>query len=105
MKRVIGGLVLLAVLYAIYMDITVGTLPKATQQDAIASSSIAFLEVRIEPGDTVLSIIEELTGFPKNIAIDQMIKDFTSLNGGIAPEQIRPGEVYKIPIYASTSEE
>lgn len=103
MKRLIGFIAAILVMYSVYADLTEGTLPKA-EKHIEAASSITFEEVFIQPGDTVLSIVEKQGGFP-DVSIEKIINDFRALNNGMSPEQIQPGKVYKIPVYISESEE
>lgn len=102
MKRILGILVLIIMIYAVYFDITTGTLPKMKlNQDAAETSlSIQYVEVEIKPGDTLLSLIESQGGYPENTSIEQMINDFSSLNNGLKPDEMKFGETYKIPVYA-----
>jgi len=96
MKRMIGLMFVAICIYAIYFDLSIGTLPKAEKKDM--DLGIEYVVVTVQPGDTVLSIIEELGGFPIGVSIEKMIEDFVDLNG-IFPEQIQPGKSYKIPVY------
>ena|SRR5690606_19095352 len=99
MKRVLVIMLIAICVYAIYFDFTIGTLPKAEEQESDTThSDLKYAFVTVEPGDTVLSIIEEIGGFPSSMSIEEMINDFVDLNG-ILPEQIQPGVTYKIPIY------
>ena len=97
MKRVCGILFLALCIFSIYFDLTFGTLPEAVGNSQ-EPEPVPYAEVTAKPGDTVLSMIEDIEGFPTGVSIDQMIQDFVDLNG-IYPEQIQPGITYKIPIY------
>lgn len=106
MKRLAGILLTIVVLYAIFNDLTKGSLPgspveeNATQETV---TSLQYIEASVKPGDTLLSLIESQGHFPENISIEQMVEDFVLLNDGIFPEQMRPGEMYKIPVYEQGS--
>ena len=56
-------------------------------------------EVVIEPGQTVLSIVEHLHDGPYPATIQDVIYDFKELNNGIEPEDIQIGKSYLFPIY------
>ncbi len=99
MNRVFVLMFIAICIYAIYFDFTIGTLPKAEEKEVDAmDSDLKYAYVTVEPGDTVLSLIEEIGGFPSSMSIEEMINDFIDLNG-ILPEQIQPGVTYKIPVY------
>ena len=82
MKRIFGVVILLFILFAIYTDLAVGTLPETMVQIQLKSqetgSLIRFVEVRVEHGDTLISLIEKQGGFPGHISITRMIDDFPS---------------------------
>lgn len=60
--------------------------------------SMAYKEILIQPGDTLLSIIEK-DKEASNQSIEEIISDFQSLNEGLQPENMQIGKTYKIPIY------
>jgi len=102
MKKLASWIIGFFVIYSIFTDLTVGTLPDRHIINSTETiNSQAYEEVVIKPGDTVLGLIEK-RGYPDNISITEMIEDFMQLNNGIAPERIQPGETYKIPIYNNT---
>lgn len=100
MKRAIGILLFLLCLISIYVDLTYGTLPSEAKKNPTVETSvqIPYKEVMVRRGDTVLSIMEREGGFP-GVQLEQMVHDFSLLNGGLAPEEIRPGNIYKFPVY------
>lgn len=105
MKRLLGVLFIGICLYAVFVDLTRGTLPKNNNQteeivEEVNTASIPYEEVTISRGDTLLTIIEKRDGFPSHISINQMIEDFMVLNNGVKPEMIQPGQTYKIPVYS-----
>lgn len=105
MKRMLGFILFILCAYAIYYDLTIGTLPgiQAVQEDehkAVESTlSIEYIEIEVKPGDTVLSIIEQNGGVPAHFSIEKIVTDFSELNEGINPTDIQPGKTYKFPIY------
>lgn len=108
MKKVSVIIISALILYIIYYDLTTGTLPlmKENLQSqtvvAIAESkdtdTKTFYEVKIKPGDTVLSIIEKNNPTEK-VSITQIIQDFKKLNLKTNPNKIQIGEIYKFPLY------
>lgn len=103
MKRFIGLLVGILVIYVIYYDLNHGTLPSAKEQKIEAFNtvqpSIPYFEKHVEPGDTVLSIVEKRINGPLPVSISEAIEHFQLLNDGMRPEDIQIGKTYKFPDY------
>lgn len=119
MKRIAGIFIMLIFLYSTYYDLTIGTLPseisKASEptaeqkvivesteekEDTITEEPVTdpFQAVTVEPGNTVLSIVEHLHEGPYPATIQDIIYDFKELNG-IEPEEMQIGEEYLFPLY------
>ena len=101
LKKIIGLLFIVLIIYSVYFDLTIGTLPAAstpaTAQEAPSESP--YKEIEVKPGDTLLSIIEREEGrLPK--PINTIILDFQELNDGHSPHELQIGKTYKFPIYA-----
>lgn len=107
MKRLFIAFIAVLVLYAIYHDLTQGSisLPEETTEEKAVpastppSSTIPFKEKTVKPGDTVLSIVEKNSKGPLPVSISKVISDFQKLNEGIKPEEIQIGKAYKFPKY------
>lgn len=103
MKRLFGAMIVILVLYVIYHDMTEGTLPSVKNENlsvpASTSSEIPFIEEVVQPGDTVLTIVEKNSQHPLPVSITKLISDFQRLNEGEKPEEIQIGENYKFPTY------
>lgn len=99
MKRLFLLFISLLTVYSVFYDLKHGTLPKAGEPAAEEESGIPYVEVSVKNGDTLLSIIENLEGFPEHVEISRIVEDFMGLNGGLKPEQMKPGKTYKIPVY------
>lgn len=104
MKRIAGILLSVLVIYVIYYDLNHGTLPTGKEQVLEASSQptesgIPYFEKKVSPGETVLSIVELNLDGPIPVSIAEVISDFSSLNKGIKPEEIKSGNTYKFPKY------
>ena len=113
MKRFLGFIAFILVIYVIYFDLTTGTLPitiEATTTEKTESShepveknkeaaSIDYFEIKVKSGDTVLSIIEGHLNASLPVPIEQVITDFKSLNNGLDPKKIQLGKTYKFPNY------
>ncbi|KHF41848.1 hypothetical protein [Halalkalibacter okhensis] len=118
MKRIGIFFIILVILYSTYYDLTIGTLPNGLshtashpQADSIEQLDVAelqetmaeefepFKEMVVEPGHTVLSIVEHLHEGPISASIQEIVHDFQELNGGTKPEEIQIGKKYFFPIY------
>lgn len=108
MKRISLFLLGLLTIYVIYIDLTAGTLPKDESQApeqtvttiAIPENTIAAFEAEVEPGETLISIVEGHIKKSLPVSIDELIKDFQSLNPGQSPEKIQIGASYQFPDYS-----
>lgn len=105
MKRILYLVLIAIVAYSIYYDLTTGTLPAFSApiqlQEEIkeqTEQTIPYIEVLVQAGDTVLSIIEREEGHLTK-PIDAIMKDFEKLNNGISPHEIQIGKIYKFPTY------
>ncbi|UFT97795.1 hypothetical protein KO561_11265 [Radiobacillus kanasensis] len=57
------------------------------------------VERKVEPGDTVLSIVEEINQLNEGISIQKIQDDFKILNPGSDPNNIQVDTSYLFPIY------
>ncbi|GLB58216.1 hypothetical protein [Cytobacillus sp. NCCP-133] len=105
MKRIAGVLLSVLVVYVIYYDLNHGTLPAGEEQVLEASTQpaetagVPYFEKKVNPGETVLSIVEINLDGPIPVSMDEVITNFSELNNGIKPEQIQAGQTYKFPKY------
>ena len=104
MKRLFGILLTVMVLYAIYYDLSQGTLPvdtaeKATIEKTNTVPGLPYFEAKVVAGDTVLSILEDRYHHSIPVPISDIATDFRQLNNGQSPQEIQPGKTYKFPIY------
>ena len=101
LKRLLTVLFFIFLLFTIYHDITKGSLPsKPENHTKTIDNTISYIEWRVQPGDTVLSIYEHLAKDSHHtVAIEKIITDFETLNPTVNAANIQIGQVYKIPIY------
>lgn len=115
MKRIGTIVIILIILYSTYYDLTIGTLPngrtQAAEQPVSEQSKVPlsenadntdlepYQEIIVEPGHTVLSIVEHLHEGPIPATIQEIVYDFKQLNGGIEPEDMQIGKAYLFPLY------
>lgn len=110
MRRISAFILILIIAFAVYIDLTKGTLPKqAASVTAVSTTtkqpeqkvSIAYFEKEVNRGDTVLTIVEQQHNGIDNLPINDIVTDFSSLNNGLKPEEIQYGEIYKFPSYVN----
>jgi hypothetical protein len=109
MKKLFILMGVFLLIYCIYYDLQTGTLPitkvVAASDDKEAQSSKQgkkkdqnYIEVKVKPGDTVLSLLEHHQKGKLPVSISKVIEDFKDLND-VVPEKIQIGKSYKIPLY------
>jgi hypothetical protein len=111
MKKLLGFLFVVLTIYVIYIDLTVGTLPNAYSQKADVQTETVvkptkdktFFEEKVQPGETVISIVEHHIKKPIPVSITDLITDFVKLNPGQSAEKIRIGSTYKFPDYSQNN--
>ncbi|WP_077618820.1 LysM peptidoglycan-binding domain-containing protein [Bacillus sinesaloumensis] len=108
MKRLFTFLAIVFLLYIIYYDVKIGTLPSAKDEkietiEVISQTpqtqSSPYKEVKVKAGDTLLSIVESLNEGKPISSIESVIEDFEELNPDSEAALLKIGESYKFPIY------
>lgn len=110
MKKLFGFILAVLIIYVIYFDLTVGTLPSSLTQQVDAKivtenkqppkTALPSFDAKVEPGETVISIVEHQLDKPLPVAITDLIGDFRKLNPGETPEKIQIGTTYHFPDYS-----
>jgi hypothetical protein len=107
MKNLLILLVSFLIIYSIYFDISVGTLPhpdtqkvEAVAKPKLPKARIPYFEVKVEPGDTLMTIVEHQIKKPLPVSITRLIHDFEELNPDQSAEKIQIGKSYRFPDYA-----
>lgn len=106
MKKIIVSILIILFLISIYKDLTLGT-NISNQKDEenetriISDNSSQFdaVKVKIEQGDTLLTIIERLNPNIDNLNMDQLNTDFLYLNPTADPNQLQLNRFYFFPQY------
>lgn len=105
MKKFLAFVTVIIVVYSVYIDLNFGTIPVITHASENMDKTVKiknkspYLNRKVKPGDTVLSIVENANPTSTSISIEKIVKDFTKLNNGLKPEEIQIGQNYKFPIY------
>ncbi|PLR93850.1 hypothetical protein [Bacillus sp. T33-2] len=107
MKKLAVVLLSILILYAVYHDLTKGTIPESETVRVEAKTSdnraIPYFEQKVKAGDTVLSILEKHTDEDLPVSVKKAVADFQLLNHGLMPEEIQYGKSYKFPDYRSNN--
>jgi hypothetical protein len=103
MKKLVGLLFSVLIIYSIYFDLTVGTLPYAKSEKAeatvIADSSLSYFEATVKSGETLITIEEHYLNKSLPVSITELVHDFKTLNQGQTPEKLQVGKTYRFPKY------
>ncbi|MBV7318052.1 LysM peptidoglycan-binding domain-containing protein [Bacillus halotolerans] len=98
MKRLTFVFSILFILFIIFYDLKIGTIPiqnlpviKASATTAVQET--AYKTVTVKPGDTVMSIVGSAS------SPDDIVKDFETLNPNVKANTIQAGTAYKFPVY------
>lgn len=108
LKKSFGVLFLFLIIYVIYFDLTVGTLPHLNSSKVVealakpntnSEINVPYFEAKVEPGDTLLTIVEHRIKKPLPVSIENLIHDFENLNPEQSTEKIQIGRTYRFPDY------
>lgn len=108
LKKIFALFIVALISYSIYYDLHAGTIPtnaKETTEKNVAiqpeTTHVPYVTAKVHSGDTVLTIVKKISGGTAP-SIEKVIRDFSKLNGGIAPEDIQIGQTYRFPIYGES---
>ncbi|MEH7388645.1 hypothetical protein V7147_25100 [Bacillus sp. JJ1521] len=107
MKRFFAFLAIMFILFIIYYDVRIGTLPIAKSESIEATEVVAqtpndpYREIKVKAGDTLLSIVEKLNEGKQISSIESVIMDFEELNPDSKAELLQIGKTYKFPLYTN----
>lgn len=106
-KRMFFYLIIFLLIVSLYKDLTIGssfsnvnkTIHTQQTNSINQKNGMSVIQVRAQPGDTVLSITEELNQQLPDLNIPQIIDDFKILNPNIEPHHLQNDTVYYFPLY------
>lgn len=106
-KRLLFYFIIILLIISLYKDLTDGSFSfnhnKLGQIQQIypneQETKLTVVAVRVQAGDTLLSITEQINQQTLELDIDQMINDFKTLNPTIDPFHLEPNSVYYFRIY------
>lgn len=96
-------LIILLAIASIYHDLTNGSHIQPTnepkqQKDTMQTKQFTVVKVKVEAGDTFLSITEQLNDSLTTMDIDKISEDFALINH-TDPHNIKIGASYYFPLY------
>lgn len=92
--------IIVSVLYAVYQDLTTSHTPAEHSNEVIREEiNFQVKQIKVQPGDTVLSIMEKLHENFDSMQIEQIMHDFQLLNPNADPYSLKEGTLYYFPYY------
>ncbi|MFD1018772.1 hypothetical protein [Thalassobacillus hwangdonensis] len=116
-KKLFLTVLVLLLFMSVYKDLTTGTTIQSNTEVTPSESAPSepaepptpppqpdtrfskYATITVEPGDTVLSILEEIHDGSYHHGIGEMLEDFEKLNPGTDPSAIKIDEAYRFPVY------
>ncbi|WP_099158522.1 hypothetical protein [Virgibacillus ndiopensis] len=96
-------LVILLLIISVYKDLTSGTQESLELNKPIeieqTSKKYKVVKVKVQSGDTVLSIMEEVNNNNKTLDITKILSDFKAINNEVSPHELKVGNYYYFPLY------
>src|SRR5690625_2632891 len=106
LRRLSIYILIILLFVSIYKDLTIG---QATNLLPVENNNLIendmndfkILKIRVQPGDTVLSIVEKINhSHMKFINIEQIVNDFKLINPFVNPYNLEPNKYYFFPLYS-----
>lgn len=90
-------------LWIIYQDLTRSPLLQGIPRmvdgpSQLQTATYTSVRMQVQPGDTMLSLTEKING-NRTIDIEQLVKDFKTLNPEIDNTALSVGQYYNFPLY------
>ena len=104
LKKVSLYVFILLLLLSVYNDLT-GQYPRYTFEENVRTETtdhretFSAVQVRVQRGQSVLSITDQLNKHIEQIDIEQIMDDFRILNPGVDPLHLQPNKMYYFPLY------
>lgn len=106
LRRILLYIFILLLIVSIYKDLSVGQtlLHDSAIEDtsSIEKESLEFkvIKVKVQPGDTVLSIIEKVNNNQlDHLDIQKVMADFKQVNPLVNPYDLKLNSYYYFPVY------
>lgn len=102
-KRLFLYLFIILLLISVYKDIMSGHhIPgdQLVENKQSVSMDFQVTQIKVKPGETVLSIIEKINNHDiQTRSVSQIIDDFKLANPNTDPYQLKAGNFYYFPLY------
>lgn len=106
MKKFSIAFLVFLLLYSVYYDLKIGTLPSIKAETVPVQAAYseqqagqAYKEIQVQPGETMLTILEKLHNGSIPVSIEKAVKNFEELNEGISAHNIQADQTYRFPYY------
>ncbi|SDC32400.1 hypothetical protein [Shouchella lonarensis] len=98
MKKLTFAIVSLLIVLGVRHDLSNGSV-QIQEKDSLPTVTAPYQEVIIQPGQTILSVVERLHDQPVSVPIEKIVDDFHQLNGMKQTETLQIGQTYRFPLY------
>jgi len=104
-KRILFYFILILLLISIYKDLSIGSsinniIIESSSPKTVNTSNFDIVQIKVDSGDTVLSIVEKVNNYQINhIDINKIITDFKQINPFVNPYHLKKNRFYFFPIY------
>lgn len=92
------SIVLLIILFMLSIINDLEKNPSLQTEETIVKQDIGIAHIKVNYGDTVLSITEEINEM-EMLDIEKIVSDFENLNPGVDSQFLIPNEFYYFPLY------
>ncbi|MUV39624.1 hypothetical protein JNUCC1_03502 [Lentibacillus sp. JNUCC-1] len=97
-KRMLLYLCIWLFISSMYHDLSVDNQPTSNSTQEQSNSN--RIEVQVEAGDTVLTVVEHVNhGLHQSFDVNRILSDFKRLNPQADPYKLQPGHYYLFPLY------
>jgi hypothetical protein len=102
-KRIILYIFIILLVASIYKDLSLRNAGinhlHYKELQTTEDSQYSILKVRVDIGDTVISIVEDLHDGNLNVSAETIMNDFQHLNPNTHPNSMQPESYYYFPLY------
>lgn len=103
MKRLLLYVFIILLTVSIYKDLGESNHDAKPVQDPNIPSQtytdFTIMHIKVESGDTVLSIVEQINHHTQKLDLHQIIADFRQINPTVDPYHLKPQVFYYFPKY------
>ncbi len=106
MKKFIITCLIILFFYSAYFDLKIGTLPTEAKNDiqvqvanSVPTEEAAFKEIQVQPGETVLTILERIHNGSLPVSIGDAVTEFERLNQNTSAHSIQANKTYRFPLF------